>query len=187
MGQTKELETQLRDIENFKQTTKKQKFELLEQRDEKERHSLQLKQQYSDAMQQRTQAEARSKLLSNLIDGKLTGKSGSSNESVKVADSKLRELANTDPQKLAGVGQERFTGFREVLSISDRALQDVSRALREVTAAANEGDATVLEEVLESNLKLRKEVNLHIQAKLDAADGKGTELTGMNLFFYEAQ
>merc|ERR1740121_2600899 len=113
-----------------------------------------------------TQASARAKLLNNLMSGKLEGKSEASIESVKVADSKLRELASTDPHTLAGVGKERLTGLREVLSISDRALEDVQRALREVTAAGNEGDSAVLEEVLEANLKLRKKVNEHIQKKL---------------------
>jgi len=187
----RDLGTRLRDLENFKLSTKQQKFKLLELRDVKERENLKLREQFSDAVQQRSQADARSKLLDTLIEGKLSGKSAASSESVKVADSKLQELADTHPQKLAGVGRERFTGFREVLAISDRALQDVSRALREVTGGdgANEGDAAVLEEVLEANLKLRKEVNAHIQAKLNEVDGKGTatsEPSGMSKYFFEA-
>jgi len=86
---------------------------------------------------------------------------------------------------LAGKGN--FAGFREVLSISDRALNDISSALREVSATAQGSDAALLEEVLEANLKMRKEINLHIQEKLERADKGGPHSLGLQQYFNELQ
>merc|ERR1712194_623000 len=91
-------------------------------------------------------------------------------ESLKVAVSKREELAATEPQTLSGMG--KFDGFREVLAISDRALQDASSALKEVSAAGNRNDGAVLERVLETNLKFRKDCLGEIQAKLRRATGE---------------
>merc|ERR1712194_407882 len=97
-------------------------------------------------------------------------------ESLKVAVSKREELAATEPQTLSGMG--KFDGFREVLAISDRALQDASSALKEVSAAGNRNDGAILERVLETNLKFRKDCLGEIQAKLRRATGERQNFGG---------
>lgn len=95
--------------------------------------------------------------------------------------------------RLAGDGN--FTGVRDVLMTSDRALNDVSSALKEVSAAASGGDGAVLEEVLEANLKLRKHMNEVVydrvaRAETGSSGGGGrsgpSDAEGILQFFKEA-
>merc|ERR1712039_311672 len=69
-------------------------------------------------------------------------------------------------------GEGNFEGFREVLSISERALQDASSALKEVSAAGNRSDGAILEKMLEENLKFRRNCLGVIQSKLHKATGE---------------
>jgi len=166
------IETQLNDINQFKASNRRNKVEYLAQRDRLEQENWKLSQELNAATQSRIQADARSKLLRALQKGDV-GKGGGAtiDDGLRIASSKREELSATYPQTLAGAG--KFSGFREVLQISDRALQDVSSALKEVSAAATGGDGAVLEEVLEANLKLRKEYNMLVSEKLAHVDEAG--------------
>lgn len=168
------IDSQLNDINQFKASNRRNKVAYLAQRDTLEQENWKLQQELNAANQSKLQADARTKLLRALQKGDV-GKAGGSSvdDGLRIATSKREELAATYPQTLAGVG--KFNGFREVLQISDRALQDVSSALKEVSAAATGGDGAVLEEVLEANLKLRKEYNMLIFDKLAHVD-EGTGL-----------
>mmetsp|Transcript_26512 Transcript_26512/g.61874 ORF Transcript_26512/g.61874 Transcript_26512/m.61874 type:complete len:563 (-) Transcript_26512:226-1914(-) len=196
------LDTQLNDLTHFKDANKRTKMRLLEQRDRNEQQRWQLDQELKDKQQELKSVEMRSDVLQNLQRAE-AGRQGGSNstidEGLNIAYSKHHELAATDPETLAGVGQ--FTGFREVMMISDRALQDVSSALKEVSAALGGKDGATLESVLEVNLKLRKEHNAAIYEKLqrveggrqdhlphsDGADGHGPAAEGIPDFFEEAR
>lgn len=163
------IESQLNDIQQFKAANRRNKVEYLAERDKLEQANWTLTQELNASTQKKLQADARNKLLRALQKGDV-GKGGGAavDAGLHIASSKREELAATNPQTLAGVG--KFSGFREVLEISDRALQDVSSALKEVSAAATGGDGTVLEDVLEANLKLRKEYNMLVQDKLTQVD-----------------
>jgi len=185
-GVSRTLDIQLNDINHFKMSNKRGKMQLLAQRDEDERRNLSLMQEYSDTVSKKHQIEALDTLVAALRRGELITKSdNSSDDGLKVANSKRLELTATSPQELAGKGN--FAGFREVLSISDRALNDISSALREVSATAQGSDAALLEEVLEANLKMRKEINVHIQEKLERADKGGPHVLGLQQYFHELQ
>mmetsp|Transcript_15448 Transcript_15448/g.32548 ORF Transcript_15448/g.32548 Transcript_15448/m.32548 type:complete len:573 (-) Transcript_15448:40-1758(-) len=163
------LETQLNDINHFKASNRRSRLQLLAQRDKVEQEHLHLTHEYTIISQKRQQVEARSKLIRSLQRGRLsTAGSTTVDECLKIASSKREELLATDLQTLAGVG--RFTGVQEVLAISHRALQEVSSALKEVSAAASGSEGTVLEEALEANLKLRKDCNALIQERLVRAE-----------------
>jgi hypothetical protein len=178
------IDSQLNDINQFKASNRRNKVEYLAQRDRLEQQNWRLKQELNAANQAKIQADARNKLLKALAKGDV-GKSGSAtvDDGLRIAASKREELAATYPQTLSGVG--KFNGFREVLSISDRALQDVSSALKEVSAAATGGDGQVLEEVLESNLKLRKEYNMNITEKIGKVMGTMDRPGLMSEYFNE--
>jgi len=121
------------------------------------------------------------------------GNSSAVDNGLRVAIAKMQELDATDPTTLAGVG--RFQGFHEVLSISDRSLQDVSSALKEVVSTVSGADGTALEEVLEHNIRLRKASNttlqeiLHQVEKGSSASGGGesVEIPGIRQFFEETR
>eukprot|EP00971_Amphidinium_carterae_P293536 5827745-Amphidinium_carterae.1 len=171
--QARNLETQLNDLNHFKDANKRTKMRLLEQRDRSHQLQWELEQELKDKLQEVRSVEMRSSVLRNLQrgGGGPRGSSGSTiDEGLNIAFSKHQELAATNPEQLAGVGQ--FTGFREVMMISDRALQDVSSALKEVSAALGGREGAVLESVLEVNLKLRKEHNAAIYEKLQRVEGK---------------
>merc|ERR1719510_2783290 len=70
MGQ---VETQLRDIENFKSSNKRSKMQLFEKRQKFENECLQLTQELAAASQERQQVEARAKLIRALQTGCLNG------------------------------------------------------------------------------------------------------------------
>lgn len=131
------------------------------------------------------------KLLFGLARGTF-GKSDTStlDKGLRICYSKYRETSATDPFGLAACGN--FNGVREVLTTSDRALSDVSSALKEVTAVTSGGDGQVLEEVLETGLKMRKQVNEIIYSKLARAEFGGKTAggaegpEGMLQFFKEA-
>mmetsp|Transcript_6923 Transcript_6923/g.17720 ORF Transcript_6923/g.17720 Transcript_6923/m.17720 type:complete len:574 (-) Transcript_6923:125-1846(-) len=196
------LETQLIDINHFKSSNRRTKLELLAQRDAREQEHMRLTHEHTDLLQEKQQVEAQLNTIRSLTRGDFgSGDSSSIDDALKIATSKRQELAATAPQTLAGVG--KFSGLREVLSVSDRALQDVSSALKEVSAVAKGGEGAVLEEVLEANLKLRKDINERIAEKLMRAergsisaapvsatarqDRKDTGEGGLNRFFQEAK
>jgi hypothetical protein len=168
------IDSQLNDISQFKASNRRNKVEYLAQRDKLEQENWKLQQELNASNQLKSQADARYRLLRALQKGDV-GKGGGAtvDDGLRIASSKREELAATYPETLSGVG--KFNGFREVLQISERALQDVSSALKEVSAAAAGGDGAVLEEVLEANLKLRKELNMLIVDKLAHVD-EGTGL-----------
>lgn len=184
------LETELNDVNHFKASNKRTKMQFFERRDRLERDLSQLTKELAAAEQEREQLVARTKLIRALARGDYGGGTGhAADDEVRIAVSKQRELAATEPQTLARLG--RFAGFREVLAISDRALQDASSALKEVSAASPQGDST-LEAVLEASLKLRKETNAKIQEKLAIAEqgrkgriGGQRDIKGMVDFFAE--
>merc|ERR1712217_75439 len=172
-AKTRTLDTQLNDINHFKSSNKKSKLQLFQQRDRLERDYLRLTQEQAMLTQEKAQLSARQNMLRAVIAGDLdTNDEASVDESLKVAIAKREELAATEPQALSGRGN--FDGFREVLAISDRALQDASSALKEVSAAGNRNDGQVLEKVLETNLKYRRDCLGEIQAKLVRATGERT-------------
>lgn len=176
------IKTKLSDIDHFKASIRKKKLDLLNKQDEQQRRVLELQTELAEVSQKLEQGQGRVRLMESLK----RGNSGSVkdtllDEGLRIAMSKREELAATDPHNLAGVldtsscdsgerGTSRFSGFREVLMISDRALQDISSALREVSATVGDSDGAALEEVLEANLKLRKEYNLVIQEKMRIAE-----------------
>lgn len=168
-AQQRVLETQINDINHFKSSNRASRLQLLANRDKLEHELMRLTEEHSVVTQQRQQLESRAKLIHALQRGDFGNKNSSSmDDALNIASNKRQELAATGPAVLAGAG--KFTGFREVLAISDRALQDVSSALKEVSAAASGGEGAILEEVLQSNLKLRKECNAFIQEKLQRAE-----------------
>jgi hypothetical protein len=178
--QTHLIDSQLNDINQFRSSNRRNKLQHLAQRDALEQEAWKLQQELATATQAKALADARAKLLHQLQKGE-RDKGGNStvDDGLRIASSKREELAATYPQTLAGVG--RFSGFQEVLMISDRALQDVSSALTEVSAVATGGDGAVLEEVLEANLKLRKEYNTQISEKLSRVE----DITGMLRVFFD--
>merc|ERR1712048_1072147 len=132
------------------------------------------------------------KLIRQLKDGGLAVANSQStvDDGMDIAMSKRDELEATEPQKLAGVGN--FTGFREVMSVADQALKDISSALKEVSAAVKSNDGADIVDALEANLKLRKESKSIIQEKLLRAErgrpvgSPAGECHGMVHFFLEA-
>jgi len=184
------IETELNDVNHFKASNKRTKMQYFERRDRLERDERKLTKELAAAEQERDRLVARSKLIRALARGDFGASSGhAADDEVRIAVNKQRELAATEPQTLAS--RPRFGGFREVLSISDRALQDVSSALKEVSAASPHGDST-LEAILEAGLKLRKEANAKMQEKLAIAEqgrkGRGAgqaDIKGMVDFFAE--
>lgn len=184
------LETKLHDISHFKSSNQRKRLQLLNDRDETERQLLHLTQALTVAVNQQQQFESRTRMIRSL-HGDSGSKTGTIDEKgLKVANDKRRELAATEPMQLAGSG--RFDGLHEIVEMSDGALQDVSSSLKEVRAAAH-GDGDVLEEVLEGNLEIRKEINALIQerrirAECGAYNDKGTEIEeqGLLQFFQEA-
>jgi len=165
----KALETQLSDIRYFRKSNKRTRLQLLEERDKLEQTLLHLTQDQIHYSQKKLEVEGRQKLIRSLQKGGL-GKDAKSSidDGLDIAMSKREELAATECQTLAGVG--KFTGFREVVAISDRALQDVSSALKEVSGAVKGSDGVGIVDVLEANLKLRKDLKLQIQEKLNRAE-----------------
>merc|ERR1712039_746813 len=108
---------------------------------------------------------------------------------MQIAMSKREELAATEPQVLAGVGQY-FTGFREALAISDRALHDVSSALKEVAGVVSGSEGVTIVDVLDENLRIRKECNDEVKERLSRIEKgkdkmKDTECKGLRDFFLE--
>ncbi|CAJ1344899.1 unnamed protein product [Effrenium voratum] len=184
------LETKLHDISHFKSSNQRKRLQLLNERDETERQLLRLTQELTLAMNQQQQFDSRTRMIRSL-HGEAGNKSSSLDEKgLKVLDMKRRELAATEPVKLAGTG--RFNGLHEIVEISDGALHDVSSSLKEVRAAAG-SDGAFLEEVLEDNLQIRKEINALIQARKDQAElgalnEEGTKVVeeGLLQFFQEA-
>eukprot|EP00429_Kryptoperidinium_foliaceum_P072357 CAMPEP_0176058502 /NCGR_PEP_ID=MMETSP0120_2-20121206/29148_1 /TAXON_ID=160619 /ORGANISM="Kryptoperidinium foliaceum, Strain CCMP 1326" /LENGTH=554 /DNA_ID=CAMNT_0017392029 /DNA_START=26 /DNA_END=1693 /DNA_ORIENTATION=- len=162
------LDSQLNDNRHFKESNKTMKLQLLKQREEKELKLLALMQKLSDLKQQKGEFDARTRLLDNLQRGQLGNASGTSSDDVlTVVDGKRMELEATHPQVLSGAGQ--FCGMREVIGISNHALHDIYGALREVSSTSGGVDNLAIEEVLESNFKLRKEVNGLIEDALKEA------------------
>lgn len=188
-----QLESQLNDINQFRTSNRKNKMAYLSERDRLEQEQWKLKNDFMRTKEHKNQADARLKLLKAMEKGDFGNKANSTvDDGLRIASSKREELAATFPQTLAGAG--RFTGFLEALSISERALQDVSSALKEVSAVVEGGDGTVLEEVLEVNLKLRKEYNQAIYEKLATVDPDvsqtimGSQNSGLlHQFFKELQ
>merc|ERR1712136_263138 len=167
----KRTEPQLTDIDHFRKTNAKSKAQYLVHRDQLE--------------QQRNMVESRTQLLKQLTAGSKAR--ADPTRGLKIASSKHEELVATYPETLASKGN--FEGFREVVSISDRALQDISSALKEVSASVPGADGYALEEVLEASLKIRKEINALITDKLTRSEvgGETKETRGMLQFFEETR
>ncbi|CAK9069182.1 unnamed protein product [Durusdinium trenchii] len=155
------LETKLHDISHFKSSNQRKRLQLLNDRDETERQLLHLTQELTVALNHQQQLESRTRMIRSLHGDSGNKNSTLDEKGLKVADDKRRELAATEPMQLAGSG--RFDGLHEVVEMSNGSLQDVSSSLKEVRAAAD-GDGDVLEEVLEGNLEIRKEINELIKA-----------------------
>lgn len=163
------LDTQLNDISHFKASNKRSLMNFNEQRERMEEQLMIITKDLATSIAERQQLEAREKLIKTLWSGNMGGSDASEDNGLRIAVSKRHELAATDPATLSSVGG--FVGFREVLATSDRALSDISSALKEVSAASSGGDG-VLESVLEANLKLRKDANSQIREKLQSAEVK---------------
>lgn len=193
------LETRLNDISHFKESNRKSKLDLLARHDKQEQKKWQLHQLKIVTEQMKEQVESRQKLLRSLAKGDVKSRSSTSSPvdaAVRVAYNKYKELFDASPDILAGNG--KFNGLRDVLVISDRALNDVSSALKEVSASegASGGDGQQLEDMLSVNLKLRKDINNLISDKVRLAES-GTPaidrsvagqsvFEGMHQFFKEA-
>jgi len=186
------LDSKLNDINQFRNTNRKNKMSYLQERDRLEQDQWRFKGDLVRLKDAKNQADARSKLLKALQKGDFGSTANSTvDDGLRIASSKREELSATFPQTLSGTG--RFTGFLEAFSISERALQDVSSALKEVSAVVEGVDGTTLEEMLELNLKLRKEYNQVIWEKLATVDPEvgqaammSTEQTGLlHQFFRE--
>lgn len=164
------LDTQLNDISHFKASNKRSLMLFNEQRERLEGELMMITKDLATSIAESQQLEAREKLIKTLSAGNIGGSADASDDSgLRIAVSKRYELGATEPTILSSVG--RFAGFREVLATSDRALQDISSALKEVSAASSGGDG-VLESVLEANLKLRKDANGKVKEKLQSAEAK---------------
>jgi len=187
------LETKLHDISHFKSSNHRKRLQLLHTRDETERELLRITQAVSMANNEKQQLDSRTRMIRTLHGASGNKFQSAAEEGIRVADNKRRELAATQPTELAGNG--RFMGLQEVLSISDRSLQDVSSSLKEVRAAATAGDGPILEHVLEENLQLRKKINILIEEKRNQAEfgsygeKEGGEIVkkGLLQFFEEAR
>lgn len=185
------LETKLHDISHFKSSNQRKRLQLLNSRDETERKLVSLTQDLTLALNRQQQSDSRARMIRSL-HGDAGSKPGGVDEAgLKIADMKRQELAATEPVRLSGSG--RFHGLHEIFEVSERALQDVSSSLKEVRAAASSGDGIVLEQALEDNLQLRKELNALIQEKRERAESgafsaEGTEVAeeGLLQFFQEA-
>mmetsp|Transcript_74078 Transcript_74078/g.162113 ORF Transcript_74078/g.162113 Transcript_74078/m.162113 type:complete len:625 (-) Transcript_74078:114-1988(-) len=178
------IDIQLNDIGHFKNSTYQGRLALMAERDEQERKQLNLMQEVSALQKQREHVQALSKLVKALKSGALSAETGTSTEeAVSTTDAKRLELSAAEPQILAKSGN--FTGLHEVLAVSNLALGDVSSALREVSAVAGTTDGGLLEEVLEANLKLRQEINNHIQAKISKCYQGDDRTEGLASFFFE--
>jgi hypothetical protein len=187
----KTIETQLSDVQYFKDSNKRTRMGLLAKRDRLEQQMLQLDRDFTAISQQKASAEGRMKLISHLQHGGARDAMASIDEGLEIAMNKRDELAATEPQTLAN-SSGRFSGVREILAISERALQDVSSALKEINSAANRSEGSAIVEALESNLKLRKEYAALVQEKVSRAErGRPNSsplggTLGMRDFFQEA-
>lgn len=181
----KRTEPQLTDIDHFRKTNAKSKAQYLVHRDQLEQNRWKLQQEFLERQQQRNMVESRTQLLKQLTAGSKARTDPT--RGLKIASSKHEELVATYPETLASKGN--FEGFREVVSISDRALQDISSALKEVSASVPGADGYALEEVLEASLKIRKEINALITDKLTRSEvgGETKETRGMLQFFEETR
>lgn len=185
----KTLDTQLSDINYFRLSNKKTRIQLLTERDKLEQQKLAFDRDHVYYTQEKAEVEGRSKLIRGLLRGGLAGNTRDLvDEGLEIAMNKREELAATQPEALASA--ERFSGLREVLSISDRALQDVSSALKEITGVTGSLEGMAIVEALEANLKLRKEHNSVVHEKLIRAEkltnGMTSNAPGMVGFFREA-
>lgn len=167
--QRRALETKLRDISHFKSSNQRKRMHLLKSRDDTGRDLLKLTQELTLFTNEQRQLESRARMIRSFQGDQGSRAGNTGDEGLKMADSKRRVLAATEPMELSGIG--RFMGLKEVISISDRSLHDVSSSLKEVRAAAsNSGDSAILEEVLEENLELRKAINNLIEEKRNRAE-----------------
>jgi len=176
-------DTQLHDLFNFRGFNKKNKMRFLEQRDMLEQQKWTLEQELQAKMRTKQMAAARIQLLDRLARNSQQKKATSLSDSLKVALRKQRQLADTFPEVLSSAGN--FGGLREVMAISDMALQDVSSSLKEVSSAVASNEGVVFEEILEVNLKRRKEINTLISEKLVRAEWGGDGHAGLHQFFEE--
>eukprot|EP00927_Polykrikos_kofoidii_P047536 TRINITY_DN4174_c0_g1_i1.p1 TRINITY_DN4174_c0_g1~~TRINITY_DN4174_c0_g1_i1.p1 ORF type:complete len:538 (+),score=94.53 TRINITY_DN4174_c0_g1_i1:110-1723(+) len=163
------LDTQLRDHLWEQKGHRRDKYSLQNERVQREREETDLQKEMKAAQFEKSEIEGRKKLIRDLQGGKVAKESTSStDEVISIAMSKREELAAADPQTLASVG--KFMGVREVLAISNRALQDVSSALKEASTAVSNESGYAIVEALEANLKVRKAYNELIQKKLSSAN-----------------
>jgi len=184
------LESKLHDISHFQSSNQRKRLQLLNVRDEKERQVLQTMQELTMAVNQQQQLDSRSRMIRSLQGDAIGSAGGSGDDGLRVADSKRQELASTEPSILSGIG--RFINLQEILTISERSLQDVLSSLKEVRAASSEGgDGLILEAVLEANLELRRQLNVAYEEKRSRAEhGRlegGLQEMGMLQFFQEAK
>ena len=104
---------------------------------ERDQKRLQVDQEQLKAKQ--AQLMSREKLLWGLAKGTYgQGDTSTVDKAMRICYSKHRELCSTYPMTLSRDGN--FLGIRDVLQTSDRALNDVSSALKEVSAASDGGD-----------------------------------------------
>jgi len=158
--------TNLGDVSHFRDSNKRTKLKLLQQKDRVEQDIWRLRQEHADKKKEEQRLETQSKLLPGFVNNEMNkGSNGPVELATKIAFGKCEELEAAELQVLASAG-DKFGGCREVLHISDRALQDMSSALKEIGTACSTSDGAHLVDTVESNLKLRKHCNALVQTKL---------------------
>jgi len=184
--------SKLIDLTQFKTSISSSKGSLLEQYSELESNLAAANSELQNLMETQQALVKQHTLMKQLASGMLgTEASLQIDKALKIAGIKIRELQNASPFILAKDGA--FSGLREILVVSDRALGDISSALKEISAVCtSRGDAHVLERLLEVNLKLRKGLNELITGRIfrseqgHASKVKGEMAKGLVHYFKEA-
>lgn len=186
-AEIRKVDAELNDIGHFRASNKEAKMKSFKERDKYEKKQEELKVERLSLLQLKSDADIRARLLQALLDHELgVGGDSTIDAGLNITLSKHRELQATRLSILAD--RDSFTGFRECLEISNVALRDVSSALKEVSATVSGLDGATLEESLEFNLGIRKELNQLIKETLQSAeDGQEGESNGMMLYHKEAQ
>ncbi|CAE7822377.1 Sgta [Symbiodinium sp. CCMP2592] len=202
------LETKLHDISHFKSSNQRKRLQLLNSRDETERKLVNLTQDLTLALNRQQQSDSRARMIRSL-HGDAGSKPGGVDEAgLKIADMKRQELRQLRSGKDLGPSLSvcaracAWIFFKTILRWTVGWKNDVSSSLKEVRgglgsglhrAAASSGDGIVLEQALEDNLQLRKELNALIQEKRERAESgafsaEGSEVAeeGLLQFFQEA-
>jgi len=163
------LQTQLNDIRLFRETNRKQKFDLLNQKAELTTTLMKLESQKNLAEQTKLIFDDRKRLMKRLV----TKSGGNIQRDVTVqqtCEMKMRSIEEADISNLSAA-PHRYSGLVECLTVSDRTVGDVCSSLKEVGMASTTGgaEAKVFEASLEYQSSTVRELNTRVRGALSRA------------------